>query len=87
MNRLLRRGALISAGLHLAIIAALVIGITSSPAPDDAPQTVDVELADAPGPVQQAMLADQPGPVPAPDVKPTPTPAPMATEEPKPLPL
>ncbi len=90
MNSGLTRGASASAILHILLAAVLLVGLPSTP-PKEAEQTVDVELATAPGPPQKAMKSDLSGPVAAPSrsektVQEQPSPEPPKDQPPEPPP-
>lgn len=81
----LRRGALISAAIHIVIIVMLLIGIPFI-SPPEVPQETTVAMV-FDGDAAKSMQAPAPAPVPAPAPAPTPTPTPQAEQPPKPEPI
>ena len=91
MSPLLKRSAIVSAILHVVVIAAVLLGFDVRLTPDE-PPPMEVELAmdtTQPGPAQEAPKASAPSPMPAPaqQVVPQVTPEPPAPEPPKPQPV
>jgi len=83
----LRRAALVSALLHVALIAALLIGLPGSTPPETPPPDEQVvEMAVLEGPARVVMKADQASDVPAPAVTPQTVAAPPTPEPPLPTP-
>lgn len=81
----LRRGVVISAVLHSAIIAALLIGI-SVPQPPEVPPETAVSMVFT-GTASSSIQAPEPAPVPAPANAPPAPPAPPVKQQPKPQPI
>ena len=63
------RSLVLSAMVHLALVAVLVLGVRWQVR---APDTVEVDLVDAPPPAPPAPVVEPPKPVPAPKVEPPP---------------
>jgi outer membrane biosynthesis protein TonB len=84
MNRELRRGAIISASLHVVAALLLLFGIPLARTPD-VPQETTIAMVFQ-GTSKASMRADVPAAVPAPANTPAPVPAPPAQETPKPVP-
>jgi neural Wiskott-Aldrich syndrome protein len=85
MSPALRRAAILSAGLHVIILAALLIGIPFT-RPPEPPQDETVAMVFM-GVAQSSMKAPTPAPTPAPSTAPPAPPAPQVTEPPKPQPV
>jgi hypothetical protein len=81
----LRRGAIVSAVLHVVVIAVLLIGIPLSH-PPEVPQETAVSMVFT-GKAQSTMRAPAPAQVPAPASAPPSPPAPQVTQPPKPQPV
>jgi hypothetical protein len=79
---MLRRGAVMSLVLHVAILAAMLIAIPQAP-PPEVPEEASFSMEF--GPPQPARRAQTPAAVPAPPA-PAPSPEPQAVEPPKPAP-
>ena len=78
----LRRGAIVSAVVHILLAVLLLVGITIR-LPRNTPE-VSVELASIPGPPTVATQAEKAGKTPAHQVAPKPVPKPPAKQQPKP---
>jgi hypothetical protein len=85
MGRDLRRGAILSAAVHLGIVVLLLIGIPATRPPEEPPETA-VAMMFA-GTAELAPHAAAPAAVPAPAPAPEVTPAPQAQEQPRPQPI
>ena len=84
MNDYLRRGGLISLGLHASVLLALVLALPGrEKLPDMDQSDVAVEFDALPEPAQKA---DTPAPTPAAQPSPQATAAPPSVEPPKPKP-
>jgi neural Wiskott-Aldrich syndrome protein len=83
-NRDLRRGAIISAGLHATVALLLVFGIPLLRPPEQ-PEETTISMVFQ-GTAATSMRAETPAPTPAPANTPTPVQAPPAQETPKPAP-
>lgn len=80
MNPELRRGAAVSAGLHVLVLAILLIGLPLFRAPEAPPEeAVDMVFQ---GTAASSMQAPTPAPVPAPATTPVPLPVPPAPQPP-----
>ena len=83
MSPELRRGAAVSTGLHLIVLAALLIGLPFLHPPEPPPEeAVDMVFQGAPA----SMRAEKPAEVPAPAPAPAPLPVPPAVQPPTPQP-
>ncbi len=83
MDRDLRRGAIISSFVHVAIIVAAIVTLPLQPLDTTASEDVDVDLV-GPTMPQEALNA---GKVPAPSNLPVPHQGPLAVTQPKPQPI
>ncbi len=80
----LRRGAALSGGIHLILIAAILIGLPFIRPPETPPEeAVDMVFQ---GTATSSMKAETPGQVPAPSQTPVPLPVPPAVQPPQPNP-
>ncbi|HEY7577342.1 MAG TPA: hypothetical protein VH855_07070 [Acetobacteraceae bacterium] len=84
-NPALRRGAAISAAVHVAVLLLLLVGLPTAK-PQDEQQEVGVAMV-FDGTAESSVKAPAPGPVPAPANVPDVTPAPAAQQPPKPQPI
>ncbi|MEO9189176.1 MAG: energy transducer TonB [Acetobacteraceae bacterium] len=80
----MRRSAAASLGLHVLLVAALLIGLPFGRSPEPPPETAVDMVFQSPGP---ATKAPAPAPIPAPARTPLPLPAPPAPTPPTPQPL
>jgi len=81
----LRRGAIVSGAVHLAVLLVLLIGLPSGKAPEEPPEMAVSMMFDGTGP--SSIRAPAPAPVPAPATAPEVAPAPQAQRPPKPQPI
>ncbi len=80
----LRRGAVVSAAVHVVILVLLLFGLPSGRSPEEPPETTVAMVFD--GTAESSIHAAAPAAVPAPAPAPTVTPAPQAQQPPKPQP-
>ncbi|MBV9250120.1 MAG: hypothetical protein JO227_12855 [Acetobacteraceae bacterium] len=85
MTPTLRRGAILSAALHVAVIATLIVGFHAAKQPELPPETGIAMVFD--GAAKPSVQAPQPAPVPAPAAAPAEAPAPPVTEPSKQQPI
>ncbi len=80
----LRRGAIVSAAVHLLILLLLVVGLPYARPPEEPQEAAVAMVFD--GTAKSSIKAPAPAAVPAPAPAPTVTPAPQAQQPPKPQP-
>ena len=80
----MRRSALISFSIHLAIVLAAILSLPPLKLDSSNDEGVSVDLV---GPSAESQQANAPGKVPAPANTPTVTKAPLAVAQPRPTPI